>query len=128
MELFTRLFGDLLTLVYHCFDRIVIHGYLSGLSRPQQVVYFVRQVLSIPVVSKEVLRQRTNGLPRLGGSLRPQSQDPDGVGGERPPQRGLRTTCATPYGEAWRLRRLFHLQEDGTGPHLPHQRAEVSHP
>jgi hypothetical protein len=60
MELFTRLFGDLLTLVYHCFDRIVIHGYLSGLSRPEQVVYFVRQVLSIPVVSKEVLRQRTD--------------------------------------------------------------------
>src|SRR6202171_4682852 len=60
MELFTRLFGDLLTLVYHCFDRIVIHGYLSGLSRPEQVVYFVRQVLAIPVVSKEVLRQRTD--------------------------------------------------------------------
>jgi len=60
MELFTRLFGDLLTLVYHCFDRIVIHGYLSGLSRPEQVVYFVHHVLGIPVVSKEVLRQRTD--------------------------------------------------------------------
>jgi len=60
MELFTRLFGDLLTWVYHCFDRIVIHGYLSGLSRPEQVVYFVRQVLRIQVVSKEVLSQRTN--------------------------------------------------------------------
>jgi hypothetical protein len=60
MERFTQLFGDLLTLVYHCFDRIVIHGYLSGLSRPEQVVYFVRQVLGIPVVSKEVLRQRTD--------------------------------------------------------------------
>ena len=47
MELFTRLFGDLLTFVYHCFDRIVIHGYLSGLSRPAQVVYFVRQVLGV---------------------------------------------------------------------------------
>src|SRR5215471_17831354 len=60
MELFTRLFGDLLTLVYHCFDRIVIHGYLSGLSRPEQVVYFFRQVLGSPVVSKEVLSQRTD--------------------------------------------------------------------
>ncbi len=29
MELFTKLFGDLLVFVYHCFDRIVIHGYLS---------------------------------------------------------------------------------------------------
>src|SRR6516225_1597010 len=27
MELFTKLFGDLLLFVYHCFDRIVINGY-----------------------------------------------------------------------------------------------------
>jgi hypothetical protein len=40
MELFTKLFGDLLVFLYHCFDRIVIHGYLSALSRPEQVVYF----------------------------------------------------------------------------------------
>jgi hypothetical protein len=60
MERFPRLFESLLVLVYHCFDRIVIHGDLSGLSRPEQVVYFVRHVLGIPVVSKEVLRQRTD--------------------------------------------------------------------
>src|ERR1700738_308494 len=59
MEEFIQLFGNLLAFVYHCFDRIMIHGYLSGLSRPEQVVYFVRQVLGLPVVSKEVLRQRT---------------------------------------------------------------------
>ena len=59
MEEFTRVFGNLLAFVYECFDRIVIHGYLSGLSRPEQVVYFVRQILGIPVVSKEVLSQRT---------------------------------------------------------------------
>jgi len=59
MEDFTQLFGNLLALVYHCFDRIVIHGYLSGLSRPEQVVYFFRQVLGLPVVRKEVLSQRT---------------------------------------------------------------------
>ena len=60
MELFAKRFDSLLVFVYHCFDRIVIHGYLSGLSRPEQVVHFVRQVLGIPVVSKEVLRQRTD--------------------------------------------------------------------
>ena len=60
MELFTRLFGSLLVFVYHCFDRIVINGYLNGLSRPEQVVHFVREVLGIPMVSKEVLSQRTN--------------------------------------------------------------------
>jgi len=60
METFTKLFGSLLVFVYHCFDRIVINGYLSGLSRPEQVVHFVRAVLGIAVVSKEVLSQRTN--------------------------------------------------------------------
>ena len=59
MELFTTLFGKLLVLVYHCFDRLVINGYLSGLSRPEQVVYFFRQVVGKPVADKEVLRQRT---------------------------------------------------------------------
>ena len=60
MERFTRLFQSLLVFVFHCFDRIVIHGYLSGLSRPEQVVHFVRHILEIPVVSKEVLSQRTD--------------------------------------------------------------------
>jgi hypothetical protein len=60
MELFAKLYSSLLVFVYHCFDRIVIHGYLSGLSRPEQVVYFFREVLGIPVVEKEVLRRRTN--------------------------------------------------------------------
>jgi hypothetical protein len=60
METFTKLFVSLLVFVYHCFDRIVINGYLSGLSRPGQVVHFVREVLGIPVVSKEVLSRRTD--------------------------------------------------------------------
>src|SRR6516225_2075033 len=60
MDLFTQLFANLLTLVYHCFDRIVIHGYLSGLSRPKQVVYFFRKVVGIPVVNKEIMSQRTD--------------------------------------------------------------------
>jgi hypothetical protein len=59
MELFTKLFGSLLVFVYHCFDRIVIHGYLSALSRPEQVVYFFRQVVGVAAVDKEVLSRRT---------------------------------------------------------------------
>src|ERR1700751_3448905 len=59
MEPFIKLFGDLLVFVYHCFDRIVIHGYLSGLSRPEQVVHFFRCIVGVPVISKEVLSQRT---------------------------------------------------------------------
>jgi hypothetical protein len=45
--------------VYHCFDRIFVHGYLSGLSHPEQVVFFFCQVVGAPVVSKELLSQRT---------------------------------------------------------------------
>jgi hypothetical protein len=64
VETFTKLFGSLLFFVYHCFDRIVINGYINGyingLSRPEQVVYFFHQVLGMPVVSKEVLSRRTD--------------------------------------------------------------------
>jgi hypothetical protein len=59
MDLFTQLFGDLLAFVYHCFDRIVIYGYLSALSRPEQVVHFFRQIVGLPVLGKEILSQRT---------------------------------------------------------------------
>jgi len=59
METFTKLFGSLLIFVYHCFDRIVINGYLSGLSRPEQVVYFFRDVVGVAVIDKAVLSQRT---------------------------------------------------------------------
>lgn len=60
MDAFIALFGHLLVFVYHCFDRIVIHGYLSGLSRPEQVVHFFRQIVGVAAVDKEVLSRRTN--------------------------------------------------------------------
>jgi hypothetical protein len=48
MDLFIKLFGGLLSSVYHCFDRIVIHGYLTGLSRPEHVAHFFQQVVGSP--------------------------------------------------------------------------------
>jgi hypothetical protein len=60
MELFHQLFAGLLLFVYHCFDRIVINGYLSALTRPENAVYFFREVLGIRAITKEVLRQRTD--------------------------------------------------------------------
>jgi hypothetical protein len=60
MELFHKLFSSLLVFVYHGFDRIVINGYLSGLSRPEQVVHFFRNVVGVPAITKDVLRQRTD--------------------------------------------------------------------
>src|SRR6266704_6405855 len=59
MDVFTKLFGNLLAFVYHCFDRLVIHGYLSALSRPEQVVYFFREVVGVPAITKEILSRRT---------------------------------------------------------------------
>ena len=59
METFTKLFGSWLLFRYHCFDRIVISGYLMGLQRPGQVVYWLQQVLGIEAIKKEVLSSRT---------------------------------------------------------------------
>jgi hypothetical protein len=59
MEEFAKLFGRLLTLVYHCFDRIVILGHLPLLTRPENIVHFFRDVHGVGPITKEVLRQRT---------------------------------------------------------------------
>ena len=59
MELFTKLFGTWLVFIYHGFDRIVLSGYLMGLQRPGQVVFWLQQVLGIEAITKEVLSRRT---------------------------------------------------------------------
>ena len=64
METFLRLFGSLLSFVYHCFDRIVIFGYLPLLSRPEHIVYFFRHVHGVGAITKEVLRKRTDDYQR----------------------------------------------------------------
>lgn len=64
METFAKLFGSLLALVYHCFDRIVILGHLPLLTRPENIVHFFRDVHHIETISKEVLRQRTDDYHR----------------------------------------------------------------
>jgi hypothetical protein len=64
METLNQLFARMLVFVYHCFDRVVINGYLSMLSRPENVVYFFRQVIGVPSVTQEVLRKRTEEYQR----------------------------------------------------------------
>jgi hypothetical protein len=59
MEEFARLFGSLLTFIYHCFDRIVILGHLPLLTRPENIVHFFRGVHGAQVITKELLRERT---------------------------------------------------------------------
>jgi hypothetical protein len=63
VETFTKPFGSLLLFVYHCFDQVVINGYLSGLSRPGQVAYFFHDAVGEPLIGKEVLSRRTNEYP-----------------------------------------------------------------
>ena len=60
MPLFLKLFGPFLQWFYHCFDRIVINGYLSFLTREGNVVYFYHQVRGEPLITKDLLRQRTD--------------------------------------------------------------------
>jgi hypothetical protein len=64
MEPFRRLFGSLLALVYHCFDRIVIQGYLPLLTRPEHIVHFFRDVHGIYPITKEALAKRTQEYQR----------------------------------------------------------------
>ena len=60
METLTRLFGRSIRFTYHCFDRIVIRGYLSTLSRPENIEYFFRTIKQVACIGKETLRQRTD--------------------------------------------------------------------
>src|SRR3954452_8697710 len=124
MELFTRLFGNLLVLVYHCFDRIVIHGYLSGLSRPEQVVHFVRQVHGIPVVSKRcsasaptIIRPGWRPLPAIIRSR--------WNGRRRVFVKKIMFCPRSAVGEAECVWSVLHLQKHGTGPDISYQHAEV---
>ncbi|MGP8247884.1 MAG: hypothetical protein ACLQVN_25640 [Bryobacteraceae bacterium] len=59
METFCKLFGSLLALIYHCFDRMVIQGYLPLLTRPEHIVHFFRDVHGIYPITKEALAKRT---------------------------------------------------------------------
>jgi len=59
MQRFHKLFDPYLQWVYHCFDRLVINGYLSFLTRENNVAYFFREVCKKPKITKEVLTERT---------------------------------------------------------------------
>jgi hypothetical protein len=123
MELFAKLFSSLLVFVYHCFDRIVIHGYLSGVSRPEQVVYFFREVLGIPLVNKETLSRRTNDYRDWVEAYACKQQIPIEWA-----EKGLRKEdyvlpALRRLEEG--LRRVFHLQEHGAGPHVSYYGPEI---
>ena len=65
METFAKLFGSMLTFVYHCFDRVVILGYMPLMIRPENIVHFFRDRRRRPdgskeAITKEMLRARSD--------------------------------------------------------------------
>ena len=90
-------------------------------------MYFLRQVLGIPVASKEVLRQRTDDYR---GWVEAYARNHK-VAMEWAEKDVRKENRVFPelrrMGEEERFRRLLYLQEHGAGPHFPHQSAEVSH-
>jgi hypothetical protein len=60
METFAKLFERFLVFIYHCFDRIVIQGYLPLLTRPEHIVHFFRDVHGQYPITRQVLARRTN--------------------------------------------------------------------
>ena len=54
-----KLFERFLVFVYHCFDRIVIPGYMPLLTRPEHMVHFFRDVHGQYPITPLVLAKRT---------------------------------------------------------------------
>ena len=59
METLATLFERFLVFVYHCFDRIVIQGYMPLLTRPEHIVHFFRDVHGLYPITPQVLARRT---------------------------------------------------------------------
>ena len=60
MERLLALLGTAVQLVYTCWDRIVINGYIDRLQRPENLIYFFHEVVGIDCIEPAVLEQRTN--------------------------------------------------------------------
>jgi len=58
MEALMNILSPLIQFVYSCFDRIAINGYLV-LTRPENVVYFLRQVYGLACLDKAALAHPT---------------------------------------------------------------------
>jgi hypothetical protein len=55
----SEVFGERVQFRYTCLDRIVLHGYLTGLQRPGQLVHFFHDVVGVACIEPKVLLGRT---------------------------------------------------------------------
>ena len=83
METVHKLFGSLLVFVYHCFDRLVIQGYLPLLTREAHIVHLFRDVHGTYPITKEALRKRTQEYQQWGRGLRAQPPRSRRMGGRQ---------------------------------------------
>ena len=59
MDRLSDLFGERVQFRYTCLDRLVLHGYLTGLQRPGQLVHFFHEVVGVACIEPKVLLGRT---------------------------------------------------------------------
>lgn len=59
MDRLSEVFGERVQFRYTCLDRIVLHGYLTGLQRPEQLVHFFHEVVGVACIEPKVLLGRT---------------------------------------------------------------------
>ena len=71
MDTFAKLFGSLVSFVYHCFDRIVILGYLPLLTRPENIVYFFRDVHQVGGAERPVVVHGTADVAAVAAAGAP---------------------------------------------------------
>lgn len=91
MDTFRKLFGSLLTLVYHCFDRLVILGHLPLLTRPENIVFILPRYPSLRPHYQGTAAETHRRVQPLGRSLRRETQDPSGMGRKRCAQGRIRS-------------------------------------
>jgi hypothetical protein len=60
----SEIFGEQVQFRYTCLDRIVLHGYLTGLQRPGQLVSFFHDVVGVACIEPTVLAGRTTAYRR----------------------------------------------------------------
>ena len=80
MERLVKLFGRSIRFTYHCFDRIVIRGYLSTLSRPNNLMYFFRTIKQEACIGKENTSATNRSIFNLGQCLHKQQRNSNKLG------------------------------------------------
>src|SRR5207248_2428327 len=125
METFAKLFARFRVFVYHCFDRIVIQGYLPLLTRPEHIVYFFRDVHGQYPITPQVLAQRTSEYRGWVEGYARNHKVPI-LKRKRARARRIASGLSATDGAAESVRGLLHLHQHGNGQHVPLPDAEVS--